>query len=170
MASPHDAASAGLLMALHPGWTPAEIRSALMLTAVTTANGVSPGLTDQCASLDSGENCVAGNSLPSPQVRGAGRIDVEAANATGLLLDENGTDYANANPDKGGDLTTLNLPGLANSDCVTTCSWTRTFTSAFTAAGDTYNVSVTGLTAGFKLSGRAEATLQPRSGGHAALA
>jgi hypothetical protein len=151
MASPHDAASAGLLMALHPSWTPAEIRSGLMLTAVTTANGVSPGLTDQCASLDSGENCVAGSSLPSPQVRGAGRIDVEAANSTGLLLDENGTDYANANPDNGGDLTTLNLPGMANSNCVTTCNWTRTFTSAFASASPTYSVSVSGLTSGLKL-------------------
>ena len=151
MASPHDAASAGLLMALHPSWTPAEIRSALMLTAVTLANGVNPGLKDQCASLDSGENCVAGTTLPSPQVRGAGRIDVGAANRTGLLLDENGTDYANANPDNGGDMTTLNLPGLASSDCVTTCTWTRTFTSAFASASPSYSVGVSGLTSGLKL-------------------
>ena len=116
MATPHDTASAALLMALRPAWTPAEIRSALMLTAVTVANSPSPGIIDQCASLDSNSNCVAGSTLPSPQVRGAGRIDVEAAHRTGLLLDENGADYLKADPDNGGDLTALNLPGLANAD------------------------------------------------------
>ena len=152
MATPHDTASAALLMALRPAWTPAEIRSALMLTAVTVANSPSPGIIDQCASLDSNSNCVAGSTLPSPQVRGAGRIDVEAAHRTGLLLDENGADYLKADPDNGGDLTALNLPGLANAGCVTTCQWTRTFASAFTSASATYSVSVSGLTSGLQLT------------------
>ncbi|HEU5399109.1 MAG TPA: S8 family serine peptidase [Gammaproteobacteria bacterium] len=152
MATPHVTAAAGLLMALHPSWTPAEIRSALMLTAVTGANGASPGLSDQCASLDSGSNCVASSSLPSPQVRGAGRIDAEAASRAGLLLDENGTDYTDANPDNNGDLAALNLPSMANASCVGNCSWSRTLSSAFTATTVSYSVSVSGVSNGLKLS------------------
>lgn len=146
MATPHVTAAAGLLMALHPAWTPAEIRSALMLTSVTG------GLTDQCASLASGSNCVASTSLPSPQVRGAGRIDVEAASRTGLLLDEDGTDYSNANPDNNGNLSTLNLPAMASASCVGNCSWSRTLSSAFTGTTVSYSVSVSGLSSGLKLS------------------
>lgn len=146
MATPHVTAAGGLLMALHPAWTPAEIRSALMLTSVTS------GLSDQCASLDSGDNCVASSSLPSPQVRGAGRIDVEAASRTGLLLDEDGTDYSGANPDNNGDLSALNLPGMASASCLGSCSWSRTLSSAFTTTTVSYSVSVSGVSNGLKLS------------------
>lgn len=153
MATPHDTGAAALLTALHPSWSPAEIRSALMLTAVTGPNSQSPnGLTDQCASLDSGNNCVAGSSLPSPQVRGAGRIDLDAARRTGLVMDANVSDYNRADPDTGGDLTAINLPGVANNNCITTCSWTRTVTSAFTTATATYSVSVNGLSSGLQLT------------------
>ncbi|MGH8369442.1 MAG: S8 family serine peptidase, partial [Gammaproteobacteria bacterium] len=111
MATPHDTGSGALLMQLHPDWSPAEIRSALMLTAVTSS------LTDQCESLDSKDNCIPGTSVPSPQVRGAGRIDVDAASRTGIVLDENYADYVAADPAQGGDLTKLNLAGLASGDC-----------------------------------------------------
>ncbi|HET7921254.1 MAG TPA: S8 family serine peptidase [Gammaproteobacteria bacterium] len=136
MASPHDTGAGALLLQLHPGWSPAEIKSALMLTAVTQ------GLTDQCASLDSGDNCVSSSDSPSPQVRGAGRIDVDAASRTGLVLDETAADYKAANPDEGGDLTQINLPSLANNNCVLSCTWTRTVTSAFTNTAAHYTVSV----------------------------
>ncbi|MGE5626367.1 MAG: S8 family serine peptidase [Bacillota bacterium] len=151
MAAPHDTGAAALLMQAHPKWTSAEVKSAMMLTAVTTANGTSPGLTDQCASLDSVLNCVAGATVPSPQVRGAGRIDVDAANRTGLILDENGADYAAADPNKGGDLTSLNLPSLASADCPQTCSWTRTLKSAFTGATVNYSVGVSGASTGLNV-------------------
>ena len=152
MSTPHDTGAAALLKQAHPSWTPAEMKSALMLTAVTTANGTSPGLTDQCASLDSGENCVASSSLPSPQVRGSGRIDVDAAERTGLVMDETGAHYAAANPANGGNLTTLNLASLGNVACITTCTWTRTVTSAFTSTSVPYSVSVSGLTGGLLVS------------------
>jgi hypothetical protein len=155
MASPHDAAGGALLMQLHPGWTPSEIKSAMMLTAVTAANVTtnlgpeSPGLTDQCESLDTGDNCIAGTTVPSPQVRGAGRIDLDAASRSGIVLDETGADYEAANPDNGGDLTTLNLASLANDNCIGTCSWTRTLSSGLSTVTATYTVTVstpTGLT------------------------
>jgi len=152
MATPHDTGAAALLMQAHPVWTVAEVKSALMLTAVTSARGVSPGLTDQCASLDSGDNCVASTKLPSPQVRGAGRIDVGAAKRTGLVLDQLSNGYTVANPDKGGDLTSLNLASLGNADCASSCSWTRTLTSAFSSAGATYKVAVSRLSSGLHAS------------------
>lgn len=144
MATPHDTGAAALLKQAHPSWTPSEIKSALMLTAVTT------GLIDQCTRLDSTGNCVAGTT-PSPQVRGAGRIDVDAAERSGLVLDESGDRYAAADPAKGGDLTTLNLASLGNDVCAPTCSWTRTLKSAFTSADVTYTLSVSGFTSGLQV-------------------
>lgn len=147
MASPHDTGSAALLMQLHPDWTPAELKSALMLTAATVS------LTDQCGSLDSSKSCVASNAVPSPQVRGAGRIDVEAASRTGIVLDETGADYEAAGHSlDSGALNTLNLASLADDACGGSCSWTRTLTSAFGTADVSYNVSVSGETSGLLVS------------------
>lgn len=146
MASPHDAAGAALLMQLHPGWTPAEVKSALMLTAVTSS------LIDQCASLDNSQNCIAGTTVPSPQVRGSGRIDLDAASRTGLVLDENGADYKAADPAKGGNLTRLNLASLGNADCVGSCQWTRRFTSGLNSTTASYSVSVSGQSSGLNVT------------------
>ena len=146
MAAPHDTGTAALLMQAHPSWTPSEIKSALMLTAVTS------DLSDQCQKLDASENCVPGSSVPTPQVRGAGRTDVYAAERAGLMLDETGADYAAADPSKGGDLTALNLASLGNRACAAQCTWTRTVTSTFDSASVTYAVSVSGLTGGLALS------------------
>lgn len=152
MAAPHDTAAAALLMQAHPAWSVSEIKSALMLTAVTAANGSSPGVSDQCASLDSGNNCIASKALPSPQVRGSGRLDVDAALRAGLMLDESGSAYAAADPAKGGDLAALNLASLGDAACAGTCTWTRTLTSTFSSASVTYHVSVSGLSGGLSAS------------------
>ncbi len=111
MASPHDAGSAALLTALHPDWTPAEIKSALMLTAYD-------GLLkeDKVTPTD-------------PFDIGAGRIQLELAGLTGLVMDETIANYEAADPALGGDVRTLNTASVYNSGCVGTCSWTRTFTS-----------------------------------------
>ncbi|HEY3644527.1 MAG TPA: S8 family serine peptidase, partial [Gammaproteobacteria bacterium] len=124
MATPHDSGAGALLKQAHPSWTPAEIKSALMLTSVTGADGSSPGISDQCASLDLGKNCIPGTTLPSPQVRGAGRIDVDAAERSGLIMDESGTRFSAADPARGGDLSTLNLASLGSVECAGSCSWT----------------------------------------------
>ena len=71
MATPHVAGSAALLKQLHPAWTPAQIKSALMTTATenvwtTTAKTTFAGALD----------------------RGAGRIDLTKAGNPGSTLDQ----------------------------------------------------------------------------------
>jgi subtilisin family serine protease len=70
MATPHVAGAAALLLQLHPSWTPAMVKSALMSTATedvfaTTARTTRAGVLD----------------------RGAGRIDLTQAGNPGLVLD-----------------------------------------------------------------------------------
>jgi subtilisin family serine protease len=70
MASPHVAGAAILLRALHPRWTPGQIKSALMTTAntrVVKEDTVTPA---------------------DPFDRGAGRIDLRVAGDAGLTFDE----------------------------------------------------------------------------------
>ena len=120
MASPHVAGAGALLMQENPTWTPAEVQSALMLSANT-------------AMLDSDEVSPA-----DPFDMGSGRVQLEQANAAGLVMDETIANYMAADPATGGDPTTLNLANMAQSQCVGACSWTRTVTA--TGAG-TWNVA-----------------------------
>lgn len=108
MSSPHVAGAGALLMSLYPSWSPTEIRSALMGTSVSS------GLLKE-----------DGASVTDAFDVGNGRIDVSAAAATGLLMDEIGTNFLAANPNIGGDPKTLNLSSLANTDCAGVCNWTR---------------------------------------------
>jgi len=132
MSSPHVAGSGALLRALHPDWTPDQIKSALMTTAFTTTNGgkeVHPVLKED------------GSTPTDPFDVGAGRVDLSLAGRAGFLLDESIANYQSAGPDVGGDPTTLNLPSIADSDCDGTCSWTRVLEGA--ASGSvTWTVSV----------------------------
>ena len=111
MSSPHDTGAAALLYALHPDWSPAEIKSALMLTAYN--NLLKEDKTTPADPFD----------------MGSGRIQLEMAGLTGLVMDETYENFLAADPAEGGDVKTLNLPSLYNSSCVGECSWTRTFTS-----------------------------------------
>ena len=122
MSSPHDAGAAALLKALHPDWTPAEIKSALMLTGYD-------GLLKEDKTTDA-----------DPFDIGAGRIQLELAGLTGLVMDESIDNYIAANPEEGGDPRSLNLASLYHSECVGECSWTRTFTSVADVSA-TYTVS-----------------------------
>ena len=111
MSSPHVAGSGALLSSANPDWTPAEIQSALMLTARYE------GLLKE------------DNTTPSdPYDHGAGYVDVQAANNTGLIMDTQISDYDDANPAEGGDPTSLNHASLSNQECLDTCAWTRTLT------------------------------------------
>lgn len=132
MSSPHAAGAAALMMALYPDWTPDQVQSALMTTAVTE------GLRKEDATTAADWFDV-----------GAGRIDLAAASQAGLVLDETAANYLAANPAEGGSPRDLNLASLANSECLGTCSWTRTFTATTAAswevsasAGDGVSVSV----------------------------
>ncbi|MBK9051967.1 MAG: S8 family serine peptidase [Chloroflexi bacterium] len=112
-ASPHVAGAAALLHALHPDWTPTQIQSAMMTTA----------LSDSVRNDD-------WQTPANPHQEGAGRVDLTVAAQAGLLLDETGAKFAAANPTFMGDPTALNLPSLSNSNCAGTCQWTRTVSNA----------------------------------------
>jgi hypothetical protein len=124
MASPHTAGAALLVRALHRDWTPDQVRSALMTTAVTSMRKEDAATT------------------ASPFDRGSGRVDLTRAGKAGLLFNEIADNYQAADPSLGGDPTTLNLASLAQPECAATCSWTRTVTGS--ASGTvTWTASVT---------------------------
>ncbi len=75
MSSPHIAGSGALLKALHPEWTPGQIKSALMTTAfggVVKEDGVTPA---------------------TPFDDGSGRVDLNVAGNPGLTFDETVANY-----------------------------------------------------------------------------
>ncbi|QYJ79218.1 S8 family serine peptidase [Shewanella acanthi] len=110
MAAPHVTGAMTLLTQLHPDWTPAEIQSALMLTAGPVYLNTGYEL------LDPYYNFMAG----------AGAINVARAADSGLVMDETIENYRNANPNNGGIVNWLNLPSMVEMECEKTCSWMRT--------------------------------------------
>ncbi|MFN7037428.1 MAG: S8 family serine peptidase, partial [Bellilinea sp.] len=126
MSSPHVAGAAALLKALHNDWSPAAIKSALMMTAKYE------GLLkeDRATPADAFDH-------------GAGRLDLSAAARAGLILEETTANFEAADPANGGDPKTLNLPGLQDNFCVAACSWTRTFKNV---SGVTVEMSITAPT------------------------
>ena len=108
MSAPHVAGAAALVAAEHPSWSPAEIKSALMMTA-KHSNKSSNGTDDA-----------------NPDEVGSGTADLTVAAMSGLVMDETYANFLAANPSSGGDPRTLNLPSMRNSTCVPSCSWTRT--------------------------------------------
>jgi len=76
MSSPHIAGAAALLKALHPDWTPGQVRSALM-TSATTLNLVKED----------------GVTPAGPFDIGSGRVDLTRAGWVGLTFDETADNY-----------------------------------------------------------------------------
>lgn len=90
MSSPHVAGAGALLKALHPNWTPGQIKSALMTTAkltVTKEDGVTPA-----------------NFFDY----GSGRINLDFAGDPGLTFDASAQEYL----DKAAHLWDSNYPSL----------------------------------------------------------
>ena len=118
MSGPHVAGAGALMVAVHPTWTPMEIRSALMTTAKRAGyqeNGTSPWNIDDV---------------------GSGRVDVAKAAMAGLTMDETKANFIAANPSGGSiNIKALNIPSLRNLACVGSCSWTRTFKNQLPTAG-----------------------------------
>ncbi|WP_339771122.1 S8 family serine peptidase [uncultured Paraglaciecola sp.] len=131
MASPHVAGAAALLMAANPSWTPDNIRSALMMTATTNMR------------KEDGETPADWFDM------GSGRIQVDLANQTGLVMDESGANYLAANPNEEGDPKTLNIPSMADDNCVGACRWTRTVTAT---KDGSWSVSGVGISDGVSVT------------------
>ena len=137
MATPHTTGSGVLMMGVHPDWTPAEAKSALMMTAKEV------GLTK------------ADGTTPSDYFdRGSGRLQDFIASHAGLVLNETGLNFSNANPAVGGHPSRLNIASMQSNSCITvsgpssssTCSFTRKFRSTQDHAV-TWTAAFTGVTA-----------------------
>jgi len=111
MSGPHVAGAATLIRQAHPDWTPMEVKSAIMMTAVKN------GLKDDAATPWDWDDV------------GSGRVDLSKAALAGLVMDESIANFLDADPAGGGDGKTLNLPAVRDVSCLGGCSWTRSVQS-----------------------------------------
>ena len=122
MSSPHIAGSALLLKALHPDWTPGEVKSAIMTSAqqgVVKDDEVTPA---------------------DPFDVGSGRVALNRAGDPGLLLDETAERFDELSGDPVAAID-LNLPSIDAPTMPGRTVTTRTFTNTGGAA--TYTAAVT---------------------------
>ena len=88
MAGPHVAGSMAVMRSLYPDWSPAAIRSAIIMTAIAGTS----------RDYDMGP--------VTPFDYGNGRIDMSKAALVGLVMEVTYEEYKAANPDLGGDMRT----------------------------------------------------------------
>ncbi|MBB5964683.1 S8 family serine peptidase [Planomonospora venezuelensis] len=124
MAAPHVAGAAALVFALHPDWTPGQVKSALETTAKTAVTKQ-----DRTTPAD-------------PFDTGGGRIDLTKAGDPGLTLDETAANFAASAADPMNridlNLPSVNapvMPGLITAKRTVTNVTDRTLT--YTASGTT---------------------------------
>lgn len=123
MSTPHVSGGAALLRAIHPTWTPMEVKSALQMTAKKTGwkdDGSAPWDADDA---------------------GSGRVHLGNAIAAGLVMDETFARFVAANP-SGGSLNVrdLNLASVRNMNCTPSCTFTRVVRNALPSTA-TWNVT-----------------------------
>lgn len=145
MASPNVAGAVALLVAAHPNWSPAQIESALLGTALAGSVRLQDGVTPA-----------------TPLDAGAGRVQPAAAVRAGLYLPLSAADFRAQNPSQGGDLSRLNRTGIESESCFGQCSFVRTV--ADMSGGGTWTASVQGATANAKITvAPAQFTLAPNA-------
>jgi hypothetical protein len=127
MASPHIAGAAALLRKAHPDWTPAEVKSALMLT----------GKVDGIVALPSGNPAGVFDM-------GAGRAQANLAYASGLVMNETSYNYLRADPARQGKPSSLNVPSLGSDTCVGRCEFVRKFRNP-TRNASSWTLSLDGI-------------------------
>ncbi|MFB2654472.1 S8 family serine peptidase [Shewanella seohaensis] len=188
MASPHVAGIYLLMKAAHPEWTPAEMQSALMTTAVTS-------VTEKQYQYDADGNVVRdeqGNPIfdvvrANNHATGAGSARVNLAIQAGLVMNETKAGYLAADPFAPewaqkeipgwhGEPSKMNMPSLSKGKCLIECSWTRTFKAVkdgtWTISFENYDDGFT-LTAdkmSFSLSQGEETTVTFTAGANSGLA
>ncbi|CAD5336105.1 unnamed protein product [Arabidopsis thaliana] len=160
MSCPHVSGLAALLKSVHPEWSPAAIRSALMTTAYKTYKDGKPLLD------------IATGKPSTPFDHGAGHVSPTTATNPGLIYDLTTEDYLGflcalnytspqirsvsrrnytCDPSKSYSVADLNYPSFAvNVDGAGAYKYTRTVTSV--GGAGTYSVKVTSETTGVKIS------------------
>lgn len=124
MSGPHVAGAGALVRAVRPTWRPMEVHSALMMTA--DRNQWRPDVL----------------SPATPDDVGTGMVDLRKAALAGFVLDETFANFLAANPATGGNVRTLNIASLRNTNCQGQCTFSRTIRNTLTVPAN-WTVSVT---------------------------
>ncbi|NUT43261.1 MAG: S8 family serine peptidase [Thermoactinospora sp.] len=135
MSAPHVTGAAALLFALHPDWTPGQVKSALETTAKTAVT--KPDRTTQADPFD----------------MGGGRIDLTKAGDPGLTLDESAANFVASAADPLNRVD-LNLPSVNAPTMPGAITAKRTVTN-------TTNKTLTFTATGKTVAGAAIAVLPP---------
>ncbi|MBS0569708.1 MAG: S8 family serine peptidase [Proteobacteria bacterium] len=133
MASPNVAGAAALLIAAHPAWSPAQIESALLTTALSGSVRLQDAVT-----------------MAGPLDAGAGRVQPALAALAGLYLPLSAADFRAQDPSRGGNPANLNRAGIESESCLGQCSFVRTV--ADMSGGGVWTASVQGATANAKIA------------------
>ncbi len=155
MAAPHVAGAAALLAGARPSWNADQIVSALSLTARASA------IVEQ-----------SGGAATTPHDRGAGTVDLSLAANASLAFNVPAGAFRNASESTA---SSLNLPSLAEGNCIESCTLNRTVSLMPGAAGGQYQVianlptglSMTATPSAFTLSSGGSQALSFRFGTNA---